>query len=988
MPLRPHPTKSATCVLAILALLVSFEGVSAQSSSYAAVSGTVRDGLGGPLGQAIVTLTSMGGTVESETTTSGSGAFSLRLVPPGRYELRVEALGYRPLVARVLSLSGGDQRSLDLTLVVDPPPVEMVDTLALPAGAGGQNRAEGVRLGEGGPLRSLPYRWRDVGALVAFSSSFDASLGSQGLPSDHTLVLADGVPVYRAPHPVYREEPLPAPLFPLSTLGSVSVATDPGGVEWSGAPGGMVSLSSATSAATDLSLAGGYSGGPLWSSAELGVNDASPTSYDGSLRLSRTLEGGTTLAGVADVLSHQTPMRGRVPESVAAGLTTLDPSLLSELTEPGLETYSRYSGLFRATLRSGPTSGAFVRAGGGYSRRTFEGAGPVDVLDPRALDEESIDLSLAGGYVSSLGLRTTIELIGGFSGSFRDFHEHHLDLPPGYLTGSATALASPVASAGESSRTDIVLAPVLTLDRDGGAWKVGATVRVSDHLVGRSSPSPELVYGDPTALDAGEGLFRSEVAPSVSFKTQEYGLLAQYEGELGSGFRIRVGGRFDLEVISADDLTLNTDWFSTTGLSNDSYPSSLAQAGFGGRLIWEPAGSPGTQLFLAGSMRHGDLDPRAIGEAVYRSTEAVSTVAVGSGAEWPAGTSPAGANALPTITLLGPDTRAPRTIGMRVGLSQQLSPATTVFVEGATRRTDFLLRRRNLNLPLVPQAMGPDGRDVFGTLQQTGSLVTATGDDARRFPEFGPVWARDPDGWSEYRGVTVGVETSLTTVDVHASYTYSETTDNWVGAAAGPDGYEFVHGGGASATAGEWSEGTSDFDVPHRLVAGVVGRLGPVEISGLYRYRSGRPFTPGFRLGVDANGDGSIRNDVPFVPDATDLAAISGEWPCLTDQSGSFAARNSCRGSAEHSVNAGLRARLGEVGGRVVHLDVDALNLVEFSGGLVDTALMLVDPTGTITVSPDGSTVTLPLLVNPQFGSVVYPASRGRMIRIGVRVGG
>jgi hypothetical protein len=61
---------------------------------------------------------------------------------------------------------------------------------------------------------------------------------------------------------------------------------------------------------------------------------------------------------------------------------------------------------------------------------------------------------------------------------------------------------------------------------------------------------------------------------------------------------------------------------------------------------------------------------------------------------------------------------------------------------------------------------------------------------------------------------------------------------------------------------------------------------------------------------------------------------------------------------------------------------------VEPSGGVIDDALLLVDPTSAITTSPDGTTVTIPVTVNPEFGRVVYPSSRGRMLRLGVRIGG
>ena len=65
---------------------------------------------------------------------------------------------------------------------------------------------------------------------------------------------------------------------------------------------------------------------------------------------------------------------------------------------------------------------------------------------------------------------------------------------------------------------------------------------------------------------------------------------------------------------------------------------------------------------------------------------------------------------------------------------------------------------------------------------------------------------------------------------------------------------------------------------------------------------------------------------------------------------------------------------------------VDGLNLVESSDGVVDEALLLVDPASSI--SSSGGVVTIPTVVNPDFGRVIYPTSRGRMIRVGFRIGG
>ena len=280
------------------------------------------------------------------------------------------------------------------------------------------------------------------------------------------------------------------------------------------------------------------------------------------------------------------------------------------------------------------------------------------------------------------------------------------------------------------------------------------------------------------------------------------------------------------------------------------------------------------------------------------------------------------------------------------------------------------------------------GRPVYGTPEQTGGTVVTTADDARRFADFGDVWALDPDGWSEHVGVTVGLEHTTALLEAFASYTWSETTDNWVGAGSGSVGASLEPGLPASEGETPWADGVSDFDRPHRAVGALTMYFGPVSTSALYRFESGAPFTPGYRLGVDANADGSMRNDVAYVPSGAEVGSVANEWPCLDDQADGFAARNSCRAGDRHTLDARVQIRVGSFGGRQARFTIEGFNLIEAKDALLDDALLLIDPSGSISESPDGSTVTLPTIVNPGFGRSLYHTGRGRMIRIGFRVGG
>lgn len=90
------------CMAMFCALSVTADPTHAQSITSATVSGSVRGSGGLTIAQALVTITATAGVGDYQTTTSSASTFSFGLVQPGSYELRIEALGYRPLVARTL----------------------------------------------------------------------------------------------------------------------------------------------------------------------------------------------------------------------------------------------------------------------------------------------------------------------------------------------------------------------------------------------------------------------------------------------------------------------------------------------------------------------------------------------------------------------------------------------------------------------------------------------------------------------------------------------------------------------------------------------------------------------------------------------------------------------------------------------------------------------------------------------------------------------
>jgi hypothetical protein len=350
---------------------------------------------------------------------------------------------------------------------------------------------------------------------------------------------------------------------------------------------------------------------------------------------------------------------------------------------------------------------------------------------------------------------------------------------------------------------------------------------------------------------------------------------------------------------------------------------------------------------------------------------------------WPA----AGSSAIsrPTLTFFGPDVRRPRTGSADASLTQVIGTRTTFTVSGGYRHADYLVRRNDLNLPAAPLSTSSDGRSVYGSLRQYGGVVGAATGSNRRFDAFDAAFVLTSTGYADYYTGTLAVERRVTQgVTVLGSYTWSQARDNVTGQAS-PRIEDRLS---PLPEDPEWDSGVSDFDVPHRLAATVSlalpGRM-PVTIAARARYRSGLPFTPGYRTGVDVNGDGAGGNDPAFlgasVPGMSELIAANS---CLSSQAGSIVARNSCREDPVQSLDLHASVGVNAGGGRLAFV-VDAFNLINSESGLVDRAAVLVDPSRDITVDGGGRLV-IPVVANEGFGTLLSRRSDPRILRFGIRM--
>jgi hypothetical protein len=135
---------------------------------------------------------------------------------------------------------------------------------------------------------------------------------------------------------------------------------------------------------------------------------------------------------------------------------------------------------------------------------------------------------------------------------------------------------------------------------------------------------------------------------------------------------------------------------------------------------------------------------------------------------------------------------------------------------------------------------------------------------------------------------------------------------------------------------------------------------------------------------VDVNGDLSGSND-PVQAGA--VPTTTGEFAtCSGGSVGGFAERNSCRDKAVGALDLRFAVNIPmKSGASALAFTVDAFNLVSSTTGIVDHAAMLIDPAQTLTTDANGG-VTLPLLANPGFGSLLSRRGEPRLVRFGLRL--
>lgn len=103
-------------ILAVLAVILGMSAGRACAQYNASIQGTITDKTGAIVSGATVTVTNQATGVTQTTTSTATGFYSVRGLPPGSYTVRAEAKGFQANQATDVVVSAEQVRGLDLTL--------------------------------------------------------------------------------------------------------------------------------------------------------------------------------------------------------------------------------------------------------------------------------------------------------------------------------------------------------------------------------------------------------------------------------------------------------------------------------------------------------------------------------------------------------------------------------------------------------------------------------------------------------------------------------------------------------------------------------------------------------------------------------------------------------------------------------------------------------------------------------------------------------
>jgi hypothetical protein len=996
-------------------LLVSGLGrpVVAQSLTGGVLRGTVFSTDGSRLSGVQISVEGRDGRAIHVLETGSAGEFGVPLLAPGIYRVLIEQVGYQPVRLTGVIVVAGQTTSVSARVERRPPPITTVVEIpasGATAGSSAGRALDGRSLVAGDRFRSVTDISRSLSEVDGPRDAREGfALAAGGLPGSASRLYVDGIPEALLRHPGVPSAAASAPLFQRDALAQGQVLGLPLDAEWRGTPGSILAAQTARGSnrisfrpyvtASAAKLGGRSQDNPA---------DSAGTSIQAGAVLSGAIVPDTAhflLRGDYQQLQSPSAAPWEVdsasykngPVSLASTIGSIakdsfHTSAGAPAVAPVVRTWKGGSGLGRLDWQLNRHT---LVLRGGYAN--WHEDAPLLGDERSTLAGARLNARDWSGAVTVTSTWSTVsnEFRGGLSGTTREWLG--AALPATSLAFEGVAFGGSGALPARFEQTSVDVSDAIQYEfgqhRLKAGLNIGSLKYKQDYRYGSGGI---YTFGSLDGFGRGEGTYFRAVAsvpepadPSIT----EVGLFGQDSWSIAPEITLTLGLRYDRQSLPSGRLSSDTKWIDDSGRPNDFVPSE--KKGFSPRLgvVWDVRNQGEWIVRADAGLFRGRLDPATFAEVMLFDGRTTVRRGQGSFSDWPAEASQSAAPGAGTRLAMFDSTtryRKPRSLKANAGFGRFFTGGVSFQVNGSYYHTDYLLRRTDLNRVEAPLNKTQDGRPVFGTLVQQGGLITSAIGSNRRFAEFDLVSGLAPTGFSDYYEFTALLERRLASgLSLSGSYTYSRTRDNLVGALE-PDPANQLDPFPQGLNGGDWTAGRSDLDVPHRVVVSAEYRSrgsSPLTLGARWRYRSGLPFTPGFRTGVDVNGDGGGGND-PAALDASasGVSAALAAGHCESTAS-AIAVRNSCREPSLNGLDAYLAVELpvGAGAGSHLALTVDAFNLVATATGLLDRALYLVNPTGAITTAADGSLV-LPLTLNSRFGSLFSRRTDARVIRVGLRV--
>jgi hypothetical protein len=969
-------------LLVMILAVLAFEPVHGQTLTTGALGGRILDETGRPVLEAIVTAREAAADLGQETDTGRRGVFSFGFLAPGEYELTVEQIGFAPRRLTGIQVRPGRSHAMTIRLrsvasAAVQQDVERFGGAVVPASLYG-----GSQWLPPFTARSVPSAARESGDLLRMASMADDRWSVEGLPANLSVLLVDGIPFRPVAHPQLRARGPAAAAFALTGIESAELVTNGVDIEWAGAAASYLSAQTRRGAAgTAMHGAAFWSGDALPSGVTSGTGSLSHNDLQGGVVVRGPLFGaGNRFSFGVEARRLETPFSPAWSDTDAAAAL-----IAGDTLGLNLESYSRPAVVARdavaAFARADWSAGARHRVELSAHFAAQPGSAALDASGSQ-LPYDGNDLLAGAALRSRLSADVANELRIAVTRSARE-RTAAAQVAATRLVSEELAFGAATATASSADELILRVSDALHVPYGTHAIEIGGAAALGSYRYEHGEAANGMyLFGDLADFESGTGVFaRAEgPAPLADWRSTTLSLFARDRWRAAPGLEVLLGVRLDRESLPESEVQRDGEWFRLTGLANNEAQAGSLRISPRAGITWDVNGSSDWKVEAGGGFYYDRVDPQLL--AQWQIDDGDVRVRRAAGAlNWPDDAA-TGATA-PRLTMLGDDFEAPRTARLGAGVTRRLASGTDLYLSGVARRTVNLPRQSDLNLLQLPSARDQYGREVYGALEQHGGLLTAVPGSGRRFQSYDEVAFISADGWSDYRGVTIGLDRELMEgYGFLLRYTYGRTTDNWIDAAAGGWGRA-----APSEAAGDpdQAEGTSDFDVPHRATAAIVvdAPLG-IRLSGAYRFQSGRPFTPGFRAGVDADAAGGGTDPAYIDPTLPGMDALVGEWDCLSAAQDRFAERNSCRASPVHALDLSAALTLFRRGSRSASVIIDAFNVFDTWHEQPDAALYLIDAAGSLEVDPVARTVAVPLIVNPDFGKPLVRRHTGRQLRLGL----